>query len=202
MPSPPQVKDHQVLTHPCALSLSPKPLSLWGLLGEMIDLKFQIALLAWATSSPILLVIHVEVGVGEESHSTIPYYPWTFPPLPISPLPNPTFHFPSHILKGRNAQERQTQEPSSPKTPQGSQAVTTPLAGPPPPLPCFPVLSLPCILTSCHPHALVGAPVWTSNPIHFPSTSAHLLTISLPDYNRPQNNSTIQESTTGLQMKG
>lgn len=119
MPSPPQVKDHQVLTHPCALSLSPKPLSLWGLLGEMIDLKFQIALLAWATSSPILLVIHVEVGVGEESHSTIPYYPWTFPPLPISPLPNPTFHFPSHILKGRNAQERQTQEPSSPKTPQG-----------------------------------------------------------------------------------
>lgn len=41
----------------------------------MIDLKSQIALLAWATSSPILLVIHVEVGVGKESYSTIPYYP-------------------------------------------------------------------------------------------------------------------------------
>lgn len=130
-----------------------------------------------------------------------PLLPLDLSPLPISPLPNPTFHFPCHILKGRNAQGRQTQEPSSPRHPRVSGCQHS-SCWPPPPLPFFPVLSLPCILTSCHPHALVGAPVWTSNPIHFPSTSAHLLTISLPDYNRPPNNSTIQESTTGLQMKG
>lgn len=108
-----------MLTHPCALSLSPKPLSLWGLLGEMIDLQSQITLLAWATSSPILLVIHGGTGVGKESYRTTPYYPWTFSPLPLPPLPNPTFHFPSHILKGHNAAGKTNSRAKFHKTPQG-----------------------------------------------------------------------------------
>lgn len=107
--------------HPplCSFTL-PQTLNSLGPSGR--DDRFEIpnCLAAWATSSPILLVIHVEVGVRKESYSTIPYYPWTFPPLPISPLPNPTFHFPYHILKGRNAQGRQTQEPSSPRHPRVS----------------------------------------------------------------------------------
>ena len=45
------------------------------------------------------------------------------------------------------------------------------------PSPCS---SAACILIPLHPHTTVGAPRCASDPLHFPSVSAHLLTTDLP----------------------
>lgn len=149
----PRCKTTRCLTASLCSSTSPKPLSLWGPSG--INDRFEVPnhLACLGHILPILLVIRGG-GPGKESYRTIPYYP--LEPLPLPPLPNPTFHFPfSHLKRPQCCREDKLKSQAPPRHLCLTQSHHS-SCWLPSPTAILPVLSLLCILTSCHPHALVG----------------------------------------------
>lgn len=170
--------NHQIVTFGLYFTL-PQSLKSLGHMSK-INLRPQISFLHCASSFPTLPIIHIGDRGGKGILRAIPYYPR--PKFSYSPFSTPiTLHSISLLRSQRPHAVKISSRPKFHRMPQALTDCPDPSLPPPTsPFHFLPVLSAPGILVPHHPHAVGVAPMWASNPVHFPSVSVYILTISLP----------------------